>query len=84
MNHKRCVLYQDLISTYHKSCAQNLVISAKSEHRVLILTLRQGTIKSLQELHSKYVLVPADKASGSVQETLLRGCIRGSQCDYNI
>ena len=33
MNHKRCILYQDLISTYHKSCVQNLVISAKSEHR---------------------------------------------------
>ena len=47
MNHKRCVLYQDLISTYHKSCVQNLVISAKSEHQVLILTLRQGTIYHL-------------------------------------
>ena len=27
-----CVLYQDLISTYQKSCVQNFMISAQSEH----------------------------------------------------
>ena len=32
INHKRCVLYQNLISTYNVSHMENLVISAKSEH----------------------------------------------------
>ena len=43
INPRMCVLYQELINTYERSSKPSLVISATSEHLVLILTLRQGT-----------------------------------------
>ena len=42
---KRCVLYQDLISTYQRSSVPILVLSCRNEHSGLFLWLRQQTIE---------------------------------------
>ena len=51
---KRCVLYQDLISTYQRSYVPILVLSCRNEHSGLFLWLRQPT--TVDEPHNDYAV----------------------------
>ena len=50
---KRCVLYQDLISTYHRSSVPILVLSCRNEHSGLFLWLRQQTMLPVVQWRSQ-------------------------------
>ena len=54
---KRCVLYQDLISTYQRSSVPILVLSCRNEHSGLFLWLRQPTSNGMSSFEGSMFLM---------------------------